>query len=99
MILDILKRIIFTPLPIKEIKQVRWIFTIPVFFTLNPDILQIAERSAVTFHVVDSHDGDSARGDYVKRMLGVVRPLLKWTTQFNSNRANPADMATKNAKL
>jgi lipopolysaccharide transport system ATP-binding protein len=69
------------------------------FLTLNPDTLQIAERSAVTFHVFDSHDGDSARGDYVKRMRGVVRPLLKWTTQFNSNRANIADMATKNAKL
>ena len=69
------------------------------FLTLNPDTFQIAERSVVTFHVVDSHDGDSARGDYVKRMPGVVRPLLKWTTQFNSNRANTADMVPENAKL
>jgi lipopolysaccharide transport system ATP-binding protein len=41
------------------------------------------ERNAVAFQVVDSPGGDSARGDYVGPMPGVIRPLLKWTTETN----------------
>ena len=43
-------------------------------------ILHAHERNAVAFQVVDSPAGDSARGDYVGPMPGVVRPLLRWTT-------------------
>jgi len=39
----------------------------------------------VAFHVIDSLDGDSARGDYVGDLLGTTRPLLKWTTQVNTD--------------
>ena len=49
---------------------------------LSSDKVQFAERNAVSFIVVDSLDGDSARGDYSKNFKGVVRPLLKWTTQY-----------------
>jgi lipopolysaccharide transport system ATP-binding protein len=52
--------------------------------TINPDVLQFSERSAVGFNVVDVLDGDSARGDFAKNMPGVVRPLLNWSTQFIS---------------
>lgn len=51
--------------------------------TLNPDVLQFSVKNAVSFHVADSLDGDSARGDYAKNIPGVVRPLLKWDTEFN----------------
>jgi lipopolysaccharide transport system ATP-binding protein len=51
--------------------------------TLDPDSLEFIVRSAVSFTVIDSLDGDSARGDYAKDMPGVVRPLLKWKTTFN----------------
>jgi lipopolysaccharide transport system ATP-binding protein len=54
-------------------------------FTLNPDVLQFNARNAVSFHVVDSMAGDSARGDWAKNMPGVVRPLLKWETEFTPN--------------
>lgn len=43
-------------------------------------ILHAHERNAIAFQVVDSPSGDSARGDYVGPMPGVVRPLLRWTT-------------------
>jgi lipopolysaccharide transport system ATP-binding protein len=36
----------------------------------------------VAFQVIDSLDGDSARGDWAGRWTGVVRPALKWTTQY-----------------
>ena len=51
-------------------------------FTLNPDVLQFNSQNAVSFQVVDSLDGDSARGEWAKHMPGVVRPLLKWETEF-----------------
>ena len=51
--------------------------------TLDPNIRQFYERQAVAFQVIDSVDGDSARGDYAGSMLGVVRPLLNWSTVFN----------------
>jgi lipopolysaccharide transport system ATP-binding protein len=43
-------------------------------------VLHAYERNAVAFQVVDSPEGDSARGDYIGPMPGVVRPLLNWTT-------------------
>jgi lipopolysaccharide transport system ATP-binding protein len=49
--------------------------------TLDPFIFQYQSRSAVAFMVADSLDGDSARGDWTGHMPGIVRPMLKWTTQ------------------
>jgi lipopolysaccharide transport system ATP-binding protein len=51
--------------------------------TMNPFAPQFWERSVVAFQVVDSFDGDSARGDYSGRMGGVVRPILPWNTKFS----------------
>jgi lipopolysaccharide transport system ATP-binding protein len=46
-------------------------------------IVHAYERNAVAFQVVDSPAGDSARGDYIGPMPGLVRPLLNWTTEAN----------------
>jgi lipopolysaccharide transport system ATP-binding protein len=37
---------------------------------------------AVSFNVVDSLEGDTARGDYAGKMEGVIRPILDWETSF-----------------
>ena len=49
-------------------------------------IVHAYERNVVAFQVVDSPHGDSARGDYVGPMPGVVRPLLNWTTAIEQPR-------------
>jgi lipopolysaccharide transport system ATP-binding protein len=51
-----------------------------------PSVRHFYERDAVAFQVIDSLDGDSARGDYGGPIPGVVRPLLRWTNQFIPNR-------------
>jgi lipopolysaccharide transport system ATP-binding protein len=53
-------------------------------FCASHDPLRVMFKvdEVVGFRVVDSHDGDSARGDHAGDMLGVIRPMLKWTTQF-----------------
>jgi lipopolysaccharide transport system ATP-binding protein len=40
-----------------------------------------AARDAVSFHVQDPGEGDSARGSMVGQWKGVVRPLLEWSTE------------------
>ncbi len=54
-----------------------------VVSTHDPLVVHCDKREAVGFQVIDSLDGDSARGDYAGRMPGVVRPLLRWTTHFS----------------
>jgi lipopolysaccharide transport system ATP-binding protein len=49
-------------------------------FSPDPVKNHFFERDLVAFHVVDSLDGDAARGDWEGALPGVVRPLLEWTT-------------------
>ena len=57
-------------------------------WALEPSrIMQYAERDAVAFQVIDSMDGsNSARGDWAGDFRGIVRPLLKWETQFDTDK-------------
>ncbi|HEX8180979.1 MAG TPA: ABC transporter ATP-binding protein [Pyrinomonadaceae bacterium] len=50
--------------------------------THDPVVVHCYERDAVAFHIIDSLDGDSARGDFAQPMPGVVRPLLPWQTRY-----------------
>jgi lipopolysaccharide transport system ATP-binding protein len=59
-------------------------------FSPDPDQTHFHIREAVGFQVVDSLEGDSARGDWTGPMYGVVRPALDWnTTPVNSSSINP----------
>lgn len=49
--------------------------------------------NAVTFQVVDNQQKDSARGDAVGPLSGLIRPLLIWTTFFRDEGASPAESA------
>jgi len=63
--------------------------------TFSPPRVHFNELDAVAFQVVDSLDGDSARGGYAGPMPGVVRPLLNWTTQFQpEGRSSGVDVQT-----
>jgi lipopolysaccharide transport system ATP-binding protein len=57
-------------------------FVTAAMITLKPHRGQFREANAVAFHVIDSSEGDSARGDWTLEMGGVVRPMLKWSTAF-----------------
>ena len=50
--------------------------------THDPMVVHFYEREVLGFQVIDSLDGDSARGDYAGHIPGIVRPLLQWTTKF-----------------
>jgi lipopolysaccharide transport system ATP-binding protein len=58
--------------------------------TFEPARVHFRERDIVSFHVVDSLEGNAARGDYAGPMPGIVRPMLNWTSQFEpANSAVP----------
>lgn len=50
--------------------------------TFRPLTVHFAEKDAIAFRVVDSLEGDSARGDYAGLLPGVVRPIFDWDTEF-----------------
>jgi lipopolysaccharide transport system ATP-binding protein len=52
-------------------------------FTLEPQTIQFEPRDVVSFQVVDSLDSNTARGDWPGTMKGAVRPLLKWTNDYD----------------
>lgn len=52
--------------------------------------LQVFERDVVALHVIDSSDGDSARGDWGGDIKGVIRPLLEWETATDAAGGTPS---------
>jgi len=53
--------------------------------TEDPFVVHCDVPDSVAFQVIDSMDGDSARGDFGKKWAGVIRPLFKWKTEFAPN--------------
>ena len=52
-------------------------------------------QGPVAFEVVDSFDGDSARGDYMGDYPGVVRPIVEWSTDVSSRRLDGSALARR----
>jgi len=50
--------------------------------TINPVYQQFTENDVIAFSITDSVEGNTARGDWAGDMDGVMRPLLKWTTDY-----------------
>jgi lipopolysaccharide transport system ATP-binding protein len=71
------------------------IIVAPLMWTIHPTTLHFRERDAIAFQVIDTLDGDSARGDWAGHMTGVVRPLLEWNTQFDPNGREAVATATE----
>lgn len=51
--------------------------------------VHLHQRDVVAFSIIDSFEGDSARGDYTGPVGGVIRPKVKWITQYE-----PRDVTT-----
>ena len=56
-------------------------FVRTALITLEPVKVQYNEPDVVAFQVIDTIDGNSARGDYGGNLVGVMRPMLEWRTE------------------
>jgi len=56
----------------------------------DPFAIHSHHHDTVAFQVLDSFEGDAARGDWDRPLAGVIRPLLKWTTRFNDGTSRPS---------
>jgi len=65
------------------------VFVEAALSTMDPVTVHFDEKDAVAFQVIDTLDGDSARGDYAGHLPGVVRPLLQWTDRILGSDAPP----------
>jgi lipopolysaccharide transport system ATP-binding protein len=61
----------------------------------SPFVIHAEEEATIVFQVLDSVEGNSARGDYGGRMKGIIRPLLDWNTEFEP--APDSDMQLERA--
>ncbi len=64
---------------------------------IEPFMPQFYERNVVAFQVIDSMEGDTARGDWAGPMHGAVRPMLKWTTQYTPIEPQPVSYQADDA--
>jgi lipopolysaccharide transport system ATP-binding protein len=94
------------PRPVARYRSTAWIpgnlmsegtFVVRVgMATMNPQPIHLFyERDVVAFQVFDTREGDSARGDWTGEWGGVIRPLLKWETQYISEPVGTGAKAAK----
>ena len=51
--------------------------------SLSPSTqVHVVKRHAVGFQVIDTHEGNSARGDFKGTIPGVIRPIVRWSTKL-----------------
>lgn len=60
-----------------------WVLVSVAVTQMEPTVVHFFEREALAFNVVDSMEGDTVRGSYVGAIPGVVRPKLRWKTDFS----------------
>ena len=53
--------------------------------TTEPVTCQFSVRDAIAFQIMDGGHRDSARGDWIGHLPGLIRPLLEWKTQYFPN--------------
>jgi lipopolysaccharide transport system ATP-binding protein len=67
--------------------------------TMDPVMVHFFERESVAFQVIDTLDGNSARGAYAGPMPGIVRPLLDWHTRLLTETDKGAESHEETAGL
>jgi lipopolysaccharide transport system ATP-binding protein len=65
----------------------------------SPFVIHFDVNPAVAFQVVDSFDGDTARGDLIGELPGCVRPLLTWSNELVCSTKAICEMPNQMASI
>jgi lipopolysaccharide transport system ATP-binding protein len=60
--------------------------------SLKDNVEEFSAPNAITIQVIDNLDGDSARVDWPAALPGVMRPLLRWTTEYLPGESLEAEL-------
>ena len=55
---------------------------ISIFGSRGHKLRYVDYKDALGFHIKDKIDGTSSRGDYTQNVMGIVHPLLKWSSTY-----------------
>ncbi len=55
--------------------------------------IEYHEKDVVAFQVLDSLEGDSARGEFIGELRGAIRPKLDWQTEWQAPEGSAAPAA------
>jgi len=55
---------------------------ISIFGSKGHKLRYVDYKDALGFHIKDKIDGTSSRGDYTQNVMGIVHPLLKWSSIY-----------------
>ena len=55
---------------------------ISIFGSKGHKLRYVDYKDALGFHVKDEIDGTSSRGDYTQNVMGIVHPLLNWSSMY-----------------
>ena len=55
---------------------------ISIFGSRGHKLRYVDYKDALGFHIKDEIDGTSSRGDYTQNVMGIVHPLLKWSSNY-----------------
>jgi lipopolysaccharide transport system ATP-binding protein len=59
--------------------------------------VHVFQKGVVSFRILDTLEGESARGDYMGPMPGLIRPLVDWTTHYSADDAFEQRIEVANA--
>jgi lipopolysaccharide transport system ATP-binding protein len=60
------------------------VFVTAAVSTYEPFEVHFVERETIVFNVIDSTEGDTARGDFAGKLHGVIRPIMDWKMEFET---------------
>jgi len=72
-------------IPKNLLAEGEYMLNISIFSSRGVKQHHVQLQSVVAFHVFDPMTGNSARGDYAERVLGVVRPRLQWESHLEGS--------------
>jgi len=58
---------------------------ISIFGSRGYKLRYVDYKDALGFHVKDEIDGTSSRGDYTQNVMGIVHPLLNWSSMYKND--------------
>ena len=73
-------------IPANLLAEGEYLISVSIFASKGLKIRYVRAKNVFTFQVVDYIAGDSARGDFIQNVAGVLRPALAWDKTYTGEK-------------